>query len=645
MQSPTKRYPRALCSVGLLLAVSACGGGGGGGTSASATAPSPPPPPIIVAPPPPTTALKVTSFEFAQTHVLPEAGLSWTLPNATGSLKLVGKREALALITLGVSDAVNPVVTATANGSALGKVALSAPSALPPTEASGAPYKPNLYSATLPSSWLVKGLTLTVSADNYLASTASTPTIGAPSTLDLNIVPFYLFGANDTNSQPLASVQTPSTAMTNDIYDKWPVSELRIKPFAGGRIDMSELVIAPRGDSKGVRQPAYLVANMDQQRDGYAAMSATLNLMKKMREANGEAATNNLYYGPLVVLNAAGKQAALGGGLGGGGGGVGDFSSPGIFIHEMGHAFGLPHAKDGFIAGKYPYTDGSTKGSAWGYNQLAKVFLNLIVDKSASNFAQCATNHQTTATGQCYKQDPMQGGAEDRTGGFTFGTFSDFNIGKIQEWFEGVTTVNAAGVRSLTGGVVFPDSQFASGYARWDSLERAFFEYKPSLSGGGVYGINDDLPIARGVPVYTIMVAYSQAKSPGASMIYKPVRYTGNLIKTFDPTNVQDITDFTIDTGKYYNYCKSEGCDYSLRVTYTDGSIVTRVLKGGFRSWFTPTAPVPASASDPLDNDSFRTWAINVPGDKVISKVEMLDTPTVWRGLPASPAVLLTRSN
>jgi hypothetical protein len=619
------------------MALSACGGGGGSSV------------PIVPAPnstalPVPTIPLRVTSFDFAQTHIIPEGGLNWTLANASGSLKLVGKRETLALVTLGVSDAVNPVVTASVTGAVLGKVALNAPAALPATEASGTPFKVGIYSAPLPAAWLVKGLSLSVSADNYLASAASNPVVGAPSTLELNIVPFYLFGANDANSQPLSSVQTPSLALQNDIYDKWPVSELKIKPFGGGRVDMANMVVAPRKDANGVAQPAYLLANMDQQRDGYAAMSTALTLMKKMREANGEAATNNLYYGPLVVLNAAGKQVALGGGLGGGGGGVGDFASPGIFIHEMGHAFGLPHANDGYLAGKYPYVGGSTKGSAWGYNQIAKVFLNLIVDKSATNFTACATSRQTNATGQCYKQDPMQGGAEDRSAGYTFGTFSDFNTGKIQEWFEGVTSVNASGARSISGGVVFPDARFASGYARWDSLEASFFEFNPSLYSGGVFGINDDLPIIRNVPVYTIMVAYSQARTAGASMIYQPVRYSGNLIRTFDPTNPQDLADFTIDTGKYFHYCKASGCDYSLRVTYSDGSIVTRVLKGGFRPWFTPTAPIPATASDPLSDGSFQTWAINVPGDKTIAKVEMLDTPGVWRGLPANPAVLLSRA-
>jgi Peptidase M66 len=613
------------------LAVVGCGGGDSG--TGGVTPPSPPP---TVA----KTALKIGSFEYAQTHILPEGGIAWTLPSETGALTLVGNRDTLALVTLTTTDATNPVIQASANGAVLGTVPLNPPSALPPTEAGGAAYKTGLYSAQMPAAWFVKGLSLTVSADNYLASTASNPLIGAPSKLDVNIVPFYLFGATDANSQLLSAVQSPSAAIQKDIYDKWPVSALTVKPFNGGRVSLPSLVVGVRADKNGVTQPAYRLSNTDQQLDGFAAMSGALNLLGLMRAANGESATSNLYYGPMITLNAAGKQVGTGGGLGGGDSGVGDTSYGGIFIHEMGHAFGLPHANDGYLAGKYPYVGGSDKGSAWGYNQNAKIFLNLIVDKSAANFANCATTHQTDPSGLCYKQDPMQSGAEDKTAGFTYGTFSDFNIGKIQQWFEGKTTLDAAGKHVQSGGVIFPDTGFSSGYARWDGVDKAMVEYLPALSQNGLYGINDNLPTTKNVPVYAIMIAYSQAGTPGASIIYPPVKYTGNLIKTFDPSNTQDLADFTIDTGKYAWYCKGYGCDYSIRVTYADGSIIYRVLKGGFRSWFSPTAALPATATDPLNSGSFKTWAINVPGNQPIAKIEMLDTPLVWKGLPTTPTVL-----
>jgi hypothetical protein len=558
------------------------------------------------------------------------------LTGTRGALTLVGKRDAMVLVTLGVTDAVNPVINGTANGVSLGRIALRPPASLPPTEAGGAPYRTGLYSAEVPASWIVKGLNITVSADNYLPSGISAPPIGAATKMELNIIPFYLFGASDANSLPLTATSAPSAAIQNDMYDKWPISELLVKPFNGGRVSIPMLPVSPRTDRNGVKQPAYMLSNMDQQKEGYAAMNTVLDLLRQIREANGESRTNNLYYGPMITLNAAGRLANLGGGLGGNGGGVGDTTYGGIFIHELGHAFGLPHANDGYNAGTFPYLGGSTKGSAWGYNQRAKIFLNLLIDRTAQNFTNCATSRQTTTTGVCYKQDPMQGGAEDRTAGYTYGTFSDFNTGKMQEFFEGRTTQDGAGRRTYSGGVLFPDSSFASGYSRWDAIDRNMVEYVPTAAQ-----INDNLPVTRNVPVYTIMISYSNAGTPGVSMIYAPFRYTGNLLTSFDPSKAQDMADFNVDTGKYASWCKTNGCDYTVKVTYADGSVIYRVLQGAFRPFNRPVDAPAATATDPLASASFNNWAINVPGDKVISTVEMLHTPTVWRGFPASPVVLL----
>lgn len=619
-------------AVASALLIAGCGGGETGGSSTVQA-------PAVAAKSP----LQTKSFEFAQTHIMPAEGLGWSLENDKDTkLTLVGKREALALVTLGASDAANPVVNATADGKSLGKVALAAPSALPPTEAGGAPYRTGLYSAVLPAAWMVKGVSLTVSADNYTPSTAVTPTIGAPSVMDLNIIPFYLFGANDSNAEKLADVQAPKAATLNDMYDKWPIAQLNAKAFSGGRVSFPSLVVSPRNDRNNVRQPAYRLNSMDEQRDGYAAMSAVLGLLGLMRAANGEDATNTLYYGPMITLNAAGKQVGLGGGLGGGGGGVGDTSYSGVFIHEIGHAYGLPHANDGYLAGKYPYVGGSTKGSAWGYDQTTKRFLNLLIDSSSSAFRNCTTNRQTTSDGNCYKQDPMQGGHEDRTAGHTYGTFSDFNAAKLQRWFEGSATADAAGKISYSGGVIFPDSGFASGYSRWNSISQSLVEFTPATVEGGLYGVNNNLPIARNVPVFTIFLSYSNAGTAGASMIYPPVRHTGNLIETLDPTDAQDRADYTINTAKYHRYCVGTGCDYTLRITYADGSVIHRTLKGSFRSWFKPTTTFPAAASDPIDGASQKSWAVNVPADKAIARVEMLSTPLAWQGLPANPTVLLS---
>ena len=628
MPFPTLKYPLLIAALTLQLA----GCGGGSSSSGSGT--------------PASTTVTVSNLSFAQSHVLPAQGLSWTLTNASGTLHLVGGRPALVLVQISQGDVKNPVLDAWQGSVLLGSQALSARALLPPTEAGEAAYASDRWSAQLPGSWLQPGVSFTVRADNYGSSSAQPALVGADSDINLYLLPFYLFGANDSNTQPLSVAGLPNASTQLEIAAKWPVAALHAQNHAIGRISWPTLVIPPRADSGGTSQPAYAISSMDQQKDGFAVLSATLSLLQKFRAANGDSATNNQYYAPILGIDTgSGTYHDPGGGLGsvGGGAATGDYRYAGIFIHELGHGFGLEHAGDAYNAGKYPYAAGSLSGSVWGYDPNHHEFLNTIVPSSAPSYAGCKSSHQLDPQGRCYKQDPMQGGSGDQAPGYKFALFADYSTGKMQQWLEGTTTTDSSGKHIYSGGVIYEDANSSTGYSRWDGIDLKRVEVDSSTASGGLYGINQNLPIQRNVPVYAIAISYSKAGTAGASQIYPPLAYTGRLIRQFDPGSAQDLQDFTIDTGKYYWYCKGSGCDYTVRVTYADNSQVLRVLKDGFRSWFAPTAPLPATASDPLNSDSFKTWVINVPGGKAISKIELLDTPMAWQGLSASPTVLLSR--
>lgn len=77
--------------------------------------------------PSPTTALQITQLELAQTHVVPEGGLSWTLANAKETLHAIGGREALAVMKLSSSDGNGVQLEGWLNGAQLGSVAVAAP--------------------------------------------------------------------------------------------------------------------------------------------------------------------------------------------------------------------------------------------------------------------------------------------------------------------------------------------------------------------------------------------------------------------------------------------------------------------------------------------------------------------------------------
>ncbi|MBV7259904.1 M66 family metalloprotease [Erythrobacter crassostreae] len=555
------------------------------------------------------------------------------------SLRLVGNRPALALVQLDRGDASAPKLLGIQNGEVFGEIALNVPSALPATAGDGASYADNVYSAAIPAEWVVPGVQLAVSADNYLRGDARDMEVGAASKLNIAMLPFYLFGANETNTQTLESAGDVDQVIADEMLAKWPVAELEAERHPAEKVSLPSIVIHPRSGGQ-----AYAINSADQKRDGFAIMSSVLRMAKAIRTANGESPTATLYYAPLLAVNAPSMTyASPGGGLGGGGGATGDYRQAGVFFHELGHAMGLAHANDAYNAGRYPYIGGSLLGSAWGYDGFKNLMQSPQMPEGASNFGRCAAgSRQIDENGVCYRQDPMQSGSGDQADGFRFAMHGDGNVARLQRWFEGVAS-DGAGGREFSGGRIFVDEEGPNLYTRWDSIDNAMRLHTPTTASGGLYGTDGGLPVTRNVDVHTIMIDFSRAGTVGASQIYAPVSYRGNLLRRFDPTIAADRAAFETDRGEYYWYCKGTGCDYTLRVTYADGSVLHRVLKNAFRPWFTPRDPVRDSAFDPADGDSQRLWAINVPGDQAIARLELLDTPRVWEGMPANPAVLLSR--
>ena len=656
-QDPAPRLARtrlALSTATAALAASmllaACGGGGGGsdpggspdGTGSGGGSGQPP------------GLLTIQRLEVAQTHVLPDGVRSWSPPtpaNASESLHLVGGREALALVRLSAADTRQPLLEGVIAGQSLGTVPLDPPAMLPPTEASGPAYGTDLYSATLPAAWLRPGLTLRARASNYGAGEARGVEVGADVPFTVRVLPFYLFGADETNSgRPLSVTATPPADAVAEMFAKWPVARLEALNHPARRVSWPTLVIAPRGDDNGQARPAYVARSTADYKDGFAGLSGVLGVLGALRNANGEGSLAVQYYAPLLALDAAGKYRGPGGGLGGGSDGAGDELYAGIFIHEQGHAFGLPHVGEAFDDGRYPYAWGSLNGSAWGYDANRRQLLAPFVPTTASRYANCKTDtfgaklRTLDASGRCVKQDPMQSGSGDQAAGYRYATFSDYSTAVMQRYFEGRTTVAGKGAH-VPGGRLVPDAAFASGYKQWDTLDKRWVEASTATTSNGLYGLDHGLPQQRGVPVHAIVLTLDNANSGGSTtQIYPPLSFTGNLLRGIDPTSADDRASIVPDTSVNAWYCRNGGCDFTLRLTYADGKVRHRLLQGGFRPFNQARGTPPASALDPLNGNSFRQFAVQVPGDQPLKKIELLDTPMAWEGLPANPRVIASRT-
>lgn len=635
-----------VCGV-LLMALAGCGGGGGtavgnvssdgdGGGNDTGTAPA---------------SLAITSLQLAQTHVVPPQGK--TIMGSDGealNLHMTGNRAALALVELSPVDATAPQLEGRVGNTALGVVDIHGNASLPPSEADGPRLSDAAMVAELPAAWLQPGLQLRLVGSGANPSAWTDVRVGADPHMDMHILPFYLYGA-DNDDVPYADASAPPQQTHDEMFAKWPITALNAGNHPMGRLDWPELVIAPRNGG-----PAYITASKDDELTGFDIMSAVLRATRQIRAANGEAGTANQYYAPIVHVDAAGNFRGTGGGLGGGHVGTGDHVYSGIFIHEQGHAFGMPHSGEDFNAGGgYPYVGGSHAGSAWGYDQVRRVFHPFLVPSSASRFAGChgntfaGTPRQVDDNGDCIRQDPMQSGHGDRAAGDRFSTFSDYNAAVIQRYFEGNASDNDSGMRVYNGGRIFADPASGTGYSRWDSVDNVYVEFDPADdSEGGLRGINRGYPAQQNTPVFTLVATISKAGTPGATQIY-PISgpWNGNLQRLFDPTRAADREEVQPNTGRYFWHCRNRGCDYTFRVTHAGGVIRHYMLNRGFRSFFTNNAndfsDLRDRAQDPNSGNSFMVVAVNIPADLPIVRVELLDTPRAFDGLGVAPPVLALR--
>jgi Peptidase M66 len=579
--------------------------------------------------------LEIAKLEFAQTHVIPSEGKTFNLAgfgvNEQRTLRVVANRGALVLFQAGSSNLDQPKLEVLSGDVVTTTIPLNTPETLPKTEAGGPAYSSSLYWTKLPAEYIKAGLKVRFRTANAV-SEARAVNIAAPVDFSLFVIPIYLFGAT-TDLLAFDTVKQPPQNISDEFFTKVPVAKLSIVNHPLGKLEILELVIAPRNN-----QAAYIATSPSDYKDGFAGMDATLALIKRIREANGDAPTANQYYGSLIQKGKTGAFVGTGGGLGGGHAGVGDHLFSGIFIHEQGHAFGMPHANDGFVAKQYPYIGGSLLGSSWGYDPNHNEFLAPFIPNSKTD-GICGT-YQVDDQKRCVKQDPMQSGAGTQAKGYQYAMFSDFNAAQVQWYFEGNRFTNDKGAQEYIGGRVEIDSSFASGYKHWDKIDQKYIEYTVPTGDKGLYGLNGGFPTEKARAVYTIMAALSNT-TPTVNRIYAPVKYTGNLLQQIDPSSSNDLSDIRPNVGKYPWFCHAQGCDYTLRVTYSDGSILHRLLQLGFHKWWL-SPDIDPTANDPMNGNSFRTWALNVPADKTLSKIELLYTPKGYEGLPQTPAVVST---
>ncbi len=588
-------------------------------------------------------APEVVDLEVAQSHVIPAEGLEWTTAEGSERLVLASRRDAMVLLRFAEAIPGDASLEVSVHGTLVGTASLSAQGAIPATEANGPSYATDMYVAQLEAAWVMPGLSLRVVSSTHEDSEALPIEVGADSELLLWTLPFYLYGADDT-SLALDTILDVPAEVRDEFEAKLPYASSEIVPHPAQRVQWDYLVAKPAdGAPAMIWQSADDVASDDPCRE----QSPVLGILVEMLRANGDAPTNRAIYAPMIQVDGNGDYVSPKGGCGGGNGTVaaGDEVYAGIFIHEMGHALRLPHAAGSYDAGNFPYPNGSLDGSTWGYDMYRDEFLATFVPENAvSDGCENDDGRRFDARNRCIKQDPMQSGSGDQAEGYRFTMFADFSAGRMQRYYAGVASINEDSELEYSEGRVFVDEASSTGYSRWNSMEERRVEVEPLTTSSGLWGLDGQLPAQRDVPVHTIVFTVSAAQTQGATQIYPPVSYIGNLPRLIDPTDMVALEEIALDTGELGWFCHNNGCDYTLRVTFENGDIQHVLIQRAFRSWFGADEPLPPESLDPLDDASFRVWAINVSGEHAITTIELLDTPMAWQGIAADPPVIASRT-
>lgn len=578
-------------------------------------------------PTPSKKTLSPPQILVAQTHLIPVDGLRWPDTKLNPELNIAANRETLVAITFNETDVIGPILQVWNNAELTASFALSSPDQAPTTEGGDPAPEDNMWHAYIPAELVQNGLSLSISSNNYADTKNHDVLVGPETTVTFNILPFFLFGATEANTDKKFDEER-LLSFTDELIKEaaadlpWSHTSFRNHPARQFVSDF--LVIPPRNGKE-----AY-VAHSTSDTEGTDVIDTVNNIVRVLHTPSGDETLNNVTYGSIIALNHsksdANKLEWIGRGVSYTGSGTATSgnggSKYGFLWHEGGHAVGLGHSQGEYMGNWFPYPGGSTKGSSLGFSSYHKAFRSTLVPLTSPIFMSCRQigNYQKNDDGRCYRQDPMDNADGGSAPGNKFTIFSDYNAARMQMWAQNRKKI---------------DPSSPTNFSRWDSTTRKWVSHTPTTQGYGDWAINENLPVLFNEPVARVNLTYSKAGTAGVSRFYPTMYSIENSIKTFDPLDrasmdsIYPTTRQDGSTPKYKWYCHIGGCDYSVRVTFSDGTVVYRLIKGGFRKTIEEFGD---DVDDPFSSKSFKFWSINIPRavDATVTRLELLDTPKVW---------------
>jgi len=560
---------------------------------------------------PANSGVSVGKVRFAQTHLMEP---SWPL------FYLTGGRPALVAVTLsGSGKAPDVRLTAKVDGVVVGQACLNGPADVPVVPAGADPSFDNLYTMTLPVDWVKPGLSVSVQAGSGTVEySAGQLGVTSPTELNLLMIQTDLLHYNDGKKD----APVPATFLA-DFAAAMPASVTRLGKLPA-RMVLDRMVFTGPGDEPILAcrddVPDRTGCGDYSQVPGMDQLAAVMRMTGAFARATGAQSFGFTY----------GHSGYLAPGGWGGGKVFAGFDYGGIFLHEMGHALGLPHWGEGPYGNTtpswdeftYPYggvgNDGGGRGQSWNYEPNSREFISpLCVDRTEGVPGQERSDAMQ-------RNDPCQEARKRGTG--PWDGFGDFSAKAIQEFLHG-NTGERTGTVPYRGADPTYHMPSRDGYPLLETDgagNRVFVRGSTQPQTPSDEETYDFLhPVQWNTPVYTVYGTYHPLYR-NSNILYKPMAYMGTLPKLLDPTDPKIFADLKAGSngpyGGYFWWAK----DLTLRFTYADGSqrVAIYPYDGVSRDW--------SVAHHPWRWDLLY-FAINIPADKKLSKVEVFRRPFLVR--------------
>ncbi|MEN0046699.1 MAG: M66 family metalloprotease [Bacteroidota bacterium] len=518
----------------------------------------------------------------------------------------IGFRPALLqLAVTGTGAAPDVQVEVVLNGESLGTLCLNGPSMLSNDINLDVPNFEDYFSVTLPKSWVQPGLELLLTAGNDTRRITSEELKVGPYT-ELNLVMVNM-DILDYNTEP------PVSPIFDDFHEELasaiPASVVRFGTFPVS-IPFPKFVVTDETET------LVLLNNVDEIFDkdipeGNVNYQASRFLANMQRSTADYLST--YYFGNTLNLTPGGW---------GGDKNFVSFDFTDIFIHELGHAFSLPHWEEEYNlppfsedSNLYPYggdtNDGGGRGEAWNFTQHTYEFIDpTCKDTSTPNFG--------IERSDCMQREFSCLGK--RTNDFApWDGFGDFSAISIHRHLIGAEV--EIGQVPYRGRMEDYQLRFQDG-SPIVSLENGRRIYtRDPLQWQGTYPEEHNTILGEEQIEQDVYLIYGTAHptQSQANIVYQPLKYQGTLPAIQDPTDPADfraLQQFDVGESVLAYFTR----DLTLKLIYSDGSVLHALVP--FHSYDRE-----ASGDFGVGRADLCNFNLVVPADKDLAKIEVYKRP------------------